>query len=447
MTLSAERLPIGVYSVTDSITLAHWRQQIALKSKRLTNGFAGEFLLFSASTMAFQFSRLVVSLIVARWVGPDEFGVWNALNLLLLYGIFISLGIPNGMNRNVPLLMGQNKHAQAKQVTDLTTTLAFLVNTAAGLLIIGVALGNWVQDVSRDALLWMGLLFLTWQIYQFFQMHLKSRMQFRLMSIQQISFAVALPLIVLPLAYFWRVPGFIAGQAVVALLMTGLIIYTSKFQIRFVWDAAIFKSLFKIGFPIMAAGLLYSLLTTIDRWVILKFLGVEELGNYTLAILCVSVLSLLPAVISQQMYPRMAFHYGKTQNTRSLQPLIIRQSMLATAVTLPVLIVAYITLPWLITRFLPEYILGITPARILLIGLSFIPLVGGVANFLNTVNKQVYYLTVQAGALILNFSLNLILVKNGLGLNGIAIGAATSYGIYAIVLIIVGIWVVRVDKK
>jgi Na+-driven multidrug efflux pump len=158
------------------------------------------------------------------------------------------------------------------------------------------------------------------------------------------------------------------------------------------------------------------------------------------------VLSLLPAVVAQQMYPRMAFLFGQTRNKRSLLPLIVRQSLIGTVVTVPILVATYVVLPFLVYWYMPAYRLGIAPARILLVGLGFIPLAGGVGNFLNTVGKQGYYLAVQAGAVLINFCLDVSFVRLGWGLNGVALGAALSYALYAIILIIVGLWVMRKDK-
>ena len=193
----------------------------------------------------------------------------------------------------------------------------------------------------------------------------------------------------------------------------------------------------------MMAGLLYSLLTTVDRWMILQFLGVEQLGHYTLAILCVSVLSLFPATISQQMYPRMAFRYGETRSVHSLRSLVIKQSFLATAVTFPIILLTYILLPSIVRYVLPDYALGVEHARILLLGITFIPLAGGVANLLNTINKQVSYLAVQSVTVILNFFFSYLLVISGYGLQGIALGATISYIIYATILIALGGWILK----
>lgn len=395
--------------------------------------------------MLIQFSRLAVSLVVARWVGPDSFGVWNALNLILLYGPLVTLGVANGMNRDVPVYRGRRDYETADKIIEVSYGFVLASTAIAGLGISAIAMTDLVDATYHSSLLVMGFLFFSWGMYQFFQLLLKSSISFRLMSVQQIIFAVLLPAVSLPLAYFLDVPGFILGQAIVALIMVIVIARLATYKIPISWDRDLFISLVKVGFPIMAAGLLYRLLTSVDRWVILTFLSVEELGQYTLAILAVSVLGLLPSVIGQQIYPRMAYRYGETHDKKALKPLIVRQSAMAMIVTLPILAIVFITLPYIVDIFLPEYALGVPPARILLLGLAFIPLAGGFANFLNTVNKQVYYLAVQAAALIVNLALNMVFIRLGYGLNGVALAAATTYFLYTCALVITAYFVYKFE--
>ena len=386
---------------------------------------AGEFVAFSSSTLALQVSRLAVALVVARWVGPAEFGIWNALNLLLLYGPLMTLGVPNGMSRDVPLLTGAGDEAAAQRTVNLS--LSFLIgSTLAGGALISLAGASGLAPAEyRNPLLVMGGLFFGQQLYTFLQMWLRCRIRFHLMSLQQLVYAAAFPLVVLPLAQAWRVPGYILGQALVAFALALFIVRTARFRTTLAWRWPELKPLVAVGFPIMVAGVLYSLLISVDRWVILTFLDVEALGHYSLAIICLAALGLLPSVISQQMYPRMAFQYGINRDERGLWPLALRQSAVSTLVTLPVLALVYLALPTLVTRFLPAYMAGLAPARILLIGLAFIPLAGGVGNFLNTVGRQVTYMIVQACAVVLNLGLDVLFVKLGWGSTALPPGPAS----------------------
>jgi O-antigen/teichoic acid export membrane protein len=171
-------------------------------------------------------------------------------------------------------------------------------------------------------------------------------------------------------------------------------------------------------------------MATVDRWIILVFLGIESLGQYAVAILTMGALTMIPQVLSQQFYPRMALEFGKSGSSQRLIRMIINQSCLAFVVTLPMVMITYILLPILVPVFLPLYVPGIVPARIILIGIALIPLAGGVANFLNTVGKQFYYLVNQLAALILNIVLGVLFVHLDWGLKGVALATSIAWIFY-----------------
>lgn len=399
----------------------------------LSRGMAAEFLLFAASTLLYQGSRLAVGLVVAAWVGPERFGLWNTLNLLLLYGVLTTLGVPNGMNREVPRLRGQGDEEGARRAADLTLWFSLASSIGGGLLVLVAAFGGPVAAEARTAVAWCALLFAIWQLYQYLQMRLKSMARFQQMSVQQAVFALLLPIVALPLAWEWGVAGYVAGQAF-AFAALCLYIWRLDPPGRPSWDWSALRGLAQIGWPIMLAGLLYSLLTSVDRWVILHALGVEALGHYSLAILCLGSLSLFPAIISQQMYPRMAYRYGQTGDPQTLVPMIYRQALVAGGMSLPLLGAAALLLPVVTARWMPAYVPGVVPAQILMAGLAAIALAGAVGNFLNTVGRQQIYLAVQAATIVISLALSLLFVRLGLGLNGVALGAALSYAFFAVAL-------------
>jgi O-antigen/teichoic acid export membrane protein len=423
------------------------RGGVSQEIKALVKSLMGEFFLFSASSAFYQGSRFLVLLLVARWVGPEQFGLWNALSLILVYGSIVGLGVPNGMNREVPKLQGQGNQEEAQQIANFAFWFTLLASGAFALVIALAAMVPGLSTESRFPLFWMSVLFFATQMYVYFQMLLKCHIRFRIMSLQQIAFALANPLVVLPLAYWWGLNGFILGQALVTMGICLLIRQISPLRVGAAFKWYGFMPLAKIGLPIMGAGLLYGLLTTVDRWVILRYLGVEALGQYAVPILTLGMLSLLPKVVGEQLYPRMAFRFGQTSDISSLAPLIIKQSALAGLATLPVVILVYVSLPFFVGHFLPAYLSGVSPARILLIGLVFMSLVGGVANFLNIVDKQVYYLAVQGAMLVVNLLLGVLFVKLGLGLNGVALAGSVTFGLYAVTLISVAFFILRRNHK
>lgn len=405
-----------------------------------------EFVLFAVSTGVFQASRFGTAVVAARWTGPEEFGVWNALQLIILYGVVSMLGVPSGMSRQVPFLLGKGDAPGAARVEDLSFWLTLIGATCLGL-VVGVAgvlgLGG---AAYRQSLFAVALLFPMWHLYQYFQLRLKSRVRFTLVSVQQLIFAILLPAVTLPLVSLWRVPGYIIGQCAVALLLVLFIWKAGRMRIHLLHGWAGLGEITRIGFPIMLAGLVYGLLISVDRIMVLNFLGTEALGRYTLPILCVTALNLLPAVVSQQMYPRMAFKYGQTHDVQSLVPMAIRQSLAAGIVVLPVVLVIYLALPYLTTHFLTEYRDGVAPARLLLVGLGLIALSGGAGNLLNTVGKQVYYMAALATGVVVNIVAIGTLLALGKGIMGVAAGAVISYAIFVIVVNLVALNVVHKSR-
>jgi len=399
--------------------------------------FVKEFLLFASSTVLYQASRFAVGLVAARILGPPVYGLWNTLNLILIYGYAIHLGVINAMNRDVPLFKGKRDFRKVNEVRQVSLGFTIVSTLTAGA-IIAVSSLTFINSLIRSSMQLMAILLICSQIYTYLQTYLKSDRRFTQVSYQQFAFAGILPILAIPLVIRYRLHGYILGQSLAIFAISILIVKTFPFSLRPKFSSQEISRLIKVGFPIMAAGLLYGLLTTVDRWVILNFLGVEQLGYYSLVIMITNMLTLIPMVIAQQIYPRMAETFGGTMNFSSLKKWVFGQIILTEAVMIPLLISVYFLFPHIIQRFLPNYVPGIAAMKIILVGLLFLPLAGGFGNFLNTVDKQVYYMIVQGIAVLINVGVNVAFVKIGLGISGVALGTSLTYSIYSLLLFTIG---------
>lgn len=394
--------------------------------------------MFASSTVFYQGSRFAVGLIAASFLGPQVYGLWNALSLILAYGGATGLGIPNAMNRDVPFLKGKKDLQGAEKIRRVAWGAILCTSLASGVMLIIIASFLSIPSSLKFPLQCMAMLFVASQLYGYLQFYLKSDLRFASMSYQQFIFAVLLPIITVPLTFFYGLSGYIAGQTLVTILVAWLIVRLISFSFKPEFDLHETLRLAKIGGPIMTVGLFYSLLTTIDRWVILTFLGVKELGYYSLAIMVESIVLLIPLTIAQQIYPRMAETFGNTSNYLSLKTWIGRQIIMATGAIVPLLVGLYFLFPPFVHKFLPDYTLGITAMQIILVGLLFLPLSGGFGNFLNTVDKQVYNMIAQGVAVLINLGLNISFAKMGLGINGVALGTTIAYISYSLITLLVG---------
>ncbi len=396
-----------------------------------------EFLLFALSTVLLQASRFAVNLFAAKRLGPETFGFWYVLNLALAYGGLAHLGVVNAMNRDVPVFRGKGDAERVRLIQSVSVGVLLVSTVVAGVVMV-VSLA-FLEPIPRAPLAALIALFVVTQPYLFLQVYLKSDGQFERLSLQQLLLALLFPLSVVPLTIGYGLSGFILGQALVTLLISLFILRTWTFHLRPVFNVQETLRLVRVGLPIMLVGLMYTLLTTADRWVITAFLDLARLGHYSLAIMVLGVLSLVPMVIAQQMYPRMAEAWGRTSDARDVLRWALRQTGMAVAFTAPLILVLYFAAPPLIRAFLPAYAEGVAPVKIILFGPLFLAFSGGFANLLNTLDKQVYYLAVQAAALLVNVGLNVVFVRAGLGISGVALGTTLTYALYGLALVAVSL--------
>jgi O-antigen/teichoic acid export membrane protein len=400
-----------------------------------------EFLFFAASTVALQGSRALVGVIAARELGPATWGLWYVLSLILAYGSLSQFGVLNAMNREVPLLLGKRRELDATRVRAVTYGILLLSSLLGAL---AIALSAYVVGTSvRISLVTLALLFVARQLLTFYQTDLKSRMLFGPLSAEQVSFAVAYPLIAIPMTYGWGLPGFIGAQAIVSAGICVTLAVTYSWKVRPALSLVESATLMRIGLLIMAVGLLFTLLTTVDRWVIGLFLDLEALGHYSLAIMVLTILSLLPLTVSQQIYPRMAHSYGNDGRLEAVRGWAIRQAVIAAALTLPIALVIYFAAPTIVAAWLPEYVAGVPAIQWILVGPIFLAVSGGYGNLLNVIDRQTVLLWVQGGSLITNLLMSWWLINAGWGITGVAIGTATSFALFGTAVVFLGLWITR----
>lgn len=389
----------------------------------LTRKGAGESLGFAVSLLAMQGSRFLVSALGARDLGATSYGYWNLFSLVLLYGLYLQLGALNGMGRDVPYFRGKGEAARAEHLVGVAWSVALISGVIGAALILGASL--WYAEL-RAPLQALAVTLLVQVVFQYFQFLLRAQMRFAILNWQQLTVAVALPICYLALRPL-GLSGFVLAQCLALGLACAVAAARSGFRPTLTLDLRESWRLIGVGFPIMAAGIFFSLLTTVDRWVILSTLGVEQLGYYTLSILCLSLIGLFPQMITAQMYPRLAWHYGRTNSVAALLRPLMRQIALASAVTLPVVLGAYLLLPTLTQYVLPQYAPGLGAARVLLLGMLCLPVSGAIGNFLNVIGRQWWFMGVQSAGIIVELGAGFGFVSLGWGLTGVALAAVVTY--------------------
>ena len=399
-----------------------------------------EFLGFGSTTLLNQLSRTGVSLLAAAHLGPITWGSWYLLNLIIRYGALTHMGALNGLNRQYPLELGRGRSNEALLLRQ--ASLGLLV-VSLGLSFSGAALAAFLfPALPLGGVILTAALLCSHQLYTYAVTALKAGTRFNDVSRLQLAAAVLQPIAVIPLLWAWGLNGFILGQALAYVLVVGVVVARERTLFRIEFDPTRWRTLVRIGFPIMLVGVLYALFSTVDRWVVTVYLGAEALGHYSLAIMALGAVSLMPMTLAQQFYPRMARAWGERRDWGRMRRLAIRQGWLAFGSTLPVVVGGWFAGPPLIRSLLPAYTPGIAPMLVALLSPLFLCFGQGYANVLNVTDHQYDYVALIVLSIAVN-AVGSVLLVQVYGLLGVAIGTLIGFAVFSLGLVAAGQRVIR----
>ena len=245
------------------------------------------------------------NLAAAKLIGPQQMGEWQTINLISIYGMILTFGIINGMGRDVPYYRGTGFEAEVRR--SIATTILYLT-TLIALFIALISLVSFMLPDAVRVFIVLGVLLLCARMVNAFSTILvRSFRDFRRLGMHQGITALAMMLTIAPLLVF---PSLYTVYCGVFLSLVIVILLSHKYCYLRPWSKSSLQRLLATGFPIYLVGLVFILLTSVDRVVVLSFLGTEQLGIYILASTAMAVLMMSPALVSNVMYPKLAEHYG-----------------------------------------------------------------------------------------------------------------------------------------
>ena len=148
------------------------------------------------------------------------------------------------------------------------------------------------------------------------------------------------------------------------------------------------KHLVRIGIPLVLLGFMFVNLTNIDRIVIIKMLGLEQMGVYSIAIMMGGIIHNVANMGSIVLYPRFQETYAKNDDKKEVFAVMQKTIKILWFPLLVLVLLGVVFLPPLVRILLPKYADGIGAMKIFLFGIYFLSL----AIFYNRLIKQCYSL-------------------------------------------------------
>lgn len=379
---------------------------------------------------------LVVSVWIARYLGPEQFGTWNyAIALVAIYSAFATLGLDS-------IVIKRLVNKSSPQGVLLGS--AFLLRIFGGLFTVIVSVLTVYLLNGGDHLLLIitlitsfGLVFQSFDVLDYyFQSKVESKYTvyaknsaFALISIAKIVLILTGAQLI---DFVWAsLIEIIIGSITMTILYQrakGQQIRTWKINLQVV------KYLLKESWPLILSGVVIMIYMRIDQIMLEKMDGEKSVGIYSAAVRIAEVWYFIPMVITASVYPALieARKINKEILHKRIQKLY---NLLASMSVMLALFVTFFS-GYIIHFLYGQAYLGAGPILSLTIW-------AGIFVFLGVANNQyliiegetriLFYRTLIAGCL--NVLLNLLLIPKYHGI-GAAIATLIAYGeaVFGIVL-------------
>lgn len=397
-----------------------------------------EHVFFIGATIFSAGIHFIYSIFVKAYVKPLEYGIYSTCILLQTYISYLQLGSLNAFNRDYPQLVGSGNHEKAKRYRNTVFSFLLLVySIALVLLIVGFMIAK--KKMKLDNRLVAG--FILSEIIAFVTVienygNYRCRIDkgFNYPSIVTVTelLSIAIGIYLIPKIGYYAV--YITS---ITAMVIGIILYykTSYRDFTFLIDKNILKIVLVSGTPLLVSGLIWTVVNSIDKFVILKVIDTEALGIYGIAQNAFSYMILIPSAMSQIFYVKMGKKFGATGNKSILTDVSARYSAILACITSFIALVAYFFLPILVDIFMPNYNNGVISAQILILGLSVYAVTLINNNILTILRKNKALLINSVCMCIFNMvcSIGYVYVF-GAKIESVALGTATSYIFYTFII-------------
>ncbi len=387
-----------------------------------------------------------VGLIRSIWIPilftPAQLGVWNLMNVVVGYGSNIHLGMLHGMNKLIPVLRGQGRLAEAEDIKNSVFWANAFLSTVGFACIWSAS--YFLQPAYQMPLKVTAVVVLFSCFFYYAFSLLRADNRFKVLSVGVGGLSILSTFFVLTLAYFFpdRLIGALIGLAVAYFLVVLYWFWTGRYGYGFQVKINAVRVSFAAGAPLLILGVLDSLFLSIDRLVIVAKLDVTVLGYYALAIMASSLIGIVPGSIASVIYPKMLERFGKEGSAVALRSLMIGPGRAIAVVMTLIIGGAVLVLPLFVRVFVPKYLPSVPLFNILIPAAFFYTTASIPGSFIIAVNKQKMLILIQVVAICLAFLFDILAIKMGLGVVGIAWSTAAAYAVYGISYVAIAVYYV-----
>ena len=392
-------------------------------------------LKFSSANLLAAAILLPVNIYVATILVPEEYGVYGFLGLWLMYANLIRPGLTISGYREIPVLLGKGEDNEALRIQNITVTSDMLYSLLPFVIILGASfffsepilkIGLIITAISYGAThlvnYWVGINFL--------------RQKFSLVARGRLIFAIVPPLVIVASVYWLKVYALIIAPIILAIILGVYYWKRGAINFHFTLDWKETVRLTKIGVVLQAGALVFWTFRLADRTIIASTLPLEQLGLYAFAIGFVMAVLTIPTDFTKVLQPILYKELGRApsvfeglKDTRRIAVCLA----LGAAILIPISQLGF----YLVVSLIATKYIGSIPIFYVLSYNLYLASIMAVAILIlisSVVNKQKVSLGVHAVGLALNIIFDLLVLKLGYGVVGVAWVTICTQGLVTLTL-------------
>ncbi len=251
---------------------------------------------------------LFVSIVVARYLGPENYGIWNyLLSIAMFFTAFVSLGLDSILPRELV------NHPE-KELSIISTS--FLLKIVGGFIgfILSILIFIWYKDPDTYLLLMMSLMasLLIFQSADVTDIFFKAKLQAKYSVIGRNSAFIIVALLKLYFVFYnYSLIYFVASNAI-EMFLGGVLVLSiyfkkgNKISLRNV-DWGIGKRMLKDGLPMAISGLMVMLYMRIDQVMLTDIAGEAANGIYSTGVRMIEIVYFIPMALADSFFPGILY--------------------------------------------------------------------------------------------------------------------------------------------
>ena len=285
---------------------------------------------------------LLVGIYVARYLGPEQFGVYSyAAAFVVLFGAIARMGLDGIVVRDLV------NHSEERDVYLGTAFWLKLIGALLTLGLLAIAVKFIGNDATTNLYIFIIASGLVFQSFEVVDSYFQSKALSKYVSIAKLiqlalSSVLKLYFVFIQADLFWFVLVSLVDQISLALSLA-FAYWRQKIGSFFgCFDLGTAKAMFRNCWPLILSGIAITIYIRIDQIMIKEMLGEREVGLYSAAVKLSEAWYFVPVIITSSLFPAIVNAKKISQELyhQRLQWLCTLMAWLAIAVALPMTFLA-----------------------------------------------------------------------------------------------------------